>query len=105
MNTNSMSGHTAFALVLNGSILDVTMASDQREAALRMWTSAELPEGYSVQPLAAQTEQKPVAWIRMRFITDRDGRPIGTDDPEVVVQADMPDWDGGWGPLFAGAGA
>lgn len=45
-----------------------------------------------------------VAWGQDRFITDRDGRPIGTDDPCLEWGSEPPD-DSGWWPLYASPAA
>ena len=44
---------------------------------------------------------EPVAWARASFITDRDGRNIGTDDPELAWGKEPPFDETGWSPLYA----
>ena len=44
--------------------------------------------------------REPVAWGQTRYICDRDGRPIGSDDPILSWGAEPPE-DSGWWPLYA----
>jgi hypothetical protein len=75
-------------------------AIDRALPALGEAARAALARRRSEQATASQ--QKPLAWGRRRFITDRDGRPIGTDDPELEWGSEPPD-ESGWFPLYGEA--